>query len=59
MAINSTSYLQRAWSDNIENISLEDVKTAIQEIIHMDDEHSAFWVGIGDNEEYVWKRIKI
>ena len=53
MATNLSSYLQRAWGDYIDNISIGDVKGVIQEIIHVDDEHGAFWVGIGDNEEYV------
>lgn len=58
MPTNLFSYLQRAWSDYIENISIDNVKTAIQETIQMDDEHGAFWVGIGDNEECVLETHK-
>jgi hypothetical protein len=58
MPTNITSYVQGAWSDYIENISLDDVKIAIQETIQMDDEHGAFWVGIGDSEEYILKTHK-
>ncbi|GAB3173535.1 hypothetical protein [Telluribacter humicola] len=47
------SNLQRAWSDSIESISIEDVMEAISEIQEVDDEHGAFWVGIFEEDEYV------
>lgn len=47
------SYLQKAWSGTLHNITVEDIKTAIQETIAMDEEHGAFWVGVGGDEETV------
>lgn len=47
------NYLQRAWSDIIESISIDDVKEAISEVQEVDDEQGAFWVGIFDEDEYV------
>jgi hypothetical protein len=40
------TYLQRAWSDYINNVTMDDVKKAIEETKLMDDEHGAFWVGL-------------
>lgn len=37
------NYLQRAWSDGVNNINIEDVKIAIEELKEMDDEHGAIW----------------
>lgn len=36
------SYLQKAWGDSIENLTIEDVKIAIREPIIMDEEHGSF-----------------
>jgi hypothetical protein len=47
------NYLQRAWSDSIDNINIEDVKIAIAELKEMDDEHGAFWVSVIKNDENV------
>jgi len=58
MSLIQSSYLQKAWGDAIDNISLNDVKIAIQETIKMDDEHGAFWVGIGDDEAYILETHK-
>ena len=46
------SYLQRAWSDYISDITIADIDTVIIETQEMDDEHGAFWVGVND-EEYI------
>lgn len=40
------NYLQKAWTDHIANITIQDVKQAIAEVRGMDDEHGAFWVGV-------------
>ena len=52
------NYLQRAWSDSIDSISITDVQKAISEIREMDEEHGAFWVGICDEEEYILEADK-
>ena len=43
-------YLQRAWSDSEDDISMKDVLLAISETREMDDEHGAFWVGTEEEE---------
>ena len=58
MPLIQSSYLQKAWGEAIDNISLDDVKIAIQETIVMDDEHGAFWVSIGDDETYILETHK-
>ena len=50
-------YLQRAWSDSEDDISIKDVLIAIAETKEMDDEHGAFWVGT-DEEEYILETDK-
>ena len=47
------NYLQRAWSDGVYNINIEDVKIAIEELKEMDDEHGAIWVSVIKNDENV------
>lgn len=47
------NYLQRAWSDGVSNINIEDVKIAIEELKKMDDEHGAIWVSVIKNDENV------
>lgn len=47
------NYLQRAWSDAMENVNIEDIKLAIQELKEMDDEHGAIWVSVIKNDENV------
>ncbi len=47
------TYLQRAWSDSIDGVTIEDVRIAINEVQKMDDEHGAFWVGIVDEDEFI------
>ena len=45
------SYLQTAWGDSIDDdVSIDDIVTAINQIQEMDEEHGAFWVGIGEEE---------
>ncbi|MEG0188817.1 MAG: hypothetical protein RR668_09160, partial [Algoriella sp.] len=47
-------YLQRAWSDSEDNITLDDIILAIDELKEMDDENDAIWVSvIGDDENIV------
>jgi hypothetical protein len=46
-------YLEKAWGDSVENPTIKDVQIAISETIEMDDEHGAFWIGCGDEEETV------
>lgn len=43
-------WIEKAWGDSVDNATMADIKTAIQETIKMDDEHGAFWVGNMDNE---------
>ncbi|WP_293309523.1 hypothetical protein [Pedobacter sp. UBA5917] len=47
------NYLQRAWSDAMDNVNIEDIKLAIRELKEMDDEHGAIWVGVIKNDENV------
>ncbi|KRT16534.1 hypothetical protein ASU31_10255 [Pedobacter ginsenosidimutans] len=47
------NHLQRAWSDGVYNINIEDVKIAIEELKEMDDEHGAIWVSVIKNDENV------
>jgi hypothetical protein len=52
------TYLQRAWSDSIDNVKIDDVRQAITEIKLMDDEHGAFWVGLIINNESILETNK-
>lgn len=54
----SENYLQKAWGDSIDNITINDIKDAIKETLAMDDEHGAFWVSIIINEENVLEMNK-
>lgn len=47
------TYLQRAWGDALEDVTLEDVETAIEEVQQMDEEHASFWVGIVTEDECI------
>ena len=40
------TYLQTAWGDSYDDVTMEDIHDVIEETIEMDDEHGAFWVGI-------------
>ncbi|NEU08634.1 hypothetical protein GZH53_09955 [Flavihumibacter sp. R14] len=51
-------YLQKAWSDPLDNVSINDVKTAIHEIKDMDEEHGAFWVGVIYEDENILETHK-
>jgi hypothetical protein len=56
---NSTeTYLQKAWSDPLDNVTIEDVKAAIREIQDMDEEHGSFWVGVINEDENVLETNK-
>ncbi len=47
------NYLQRAWSDGIDNVNIQDVKTALNELKEMDDEHGVIWVSVLNGEENI------
>lgn len=47
------NYLQRAWSDGIDNVNIHDVKTALNELKEMDDEHGVIWVSVLNGEENI------
>lgn len=55
---NKETYLQKAWGDNLENVTIEDVQKAIAETKKMDDAHGAFWVGIVEETEVVLETHK-
>lgn len=46
------TYLQTAWGDSYDDVTIEDIHDVIEETLEMDDENGRFWVGIfvGDNE---------
>ena len=54
----SESYLQKAWGDSVENVTIKEVIIAINELSKIDDEHGAFWVGIFLDIEYVLETSK-
>ena|ERR1700761_1600787 len=58
MTLIQQTYLQRAWSDSIDNVTMADVRAAIEETKLMDDEHGAFWVGVIINEENILEANK-
>ena len=43
-------WIEKGWGDSVENATFDDIKTAIEETIKMDEEHGAFWVGHMENE---------
>ncbi len=47
------TYLQRAWSDAVEGVSIDDVRDAIKEVQEIDGEHGFFWIGIVDEDEFI------
>lgn len=52
------TYLQKAWGDSIENVTIEEIRVAINELPMIDDEHGAFWVGIVSDIEFVLETNK-
>jgi hypothetical protein len=38
-------WIEKGWGDSVQNATIKDIEIAINEIIKMDDEHGAFWVG--------------
>lgn len=52
------TYLQKAWSDPLDNVTIDEVKTAIDEIQKMDEEHGTFWVGVIFEDENVLETSK-
>ncbi len=51
-------WIEKGWSDSVENATFDDIITAIEETIRMDEEHGAFWVGHMEND-YVLEVHKI
>lgn len=47
------TYLQTAWGDQWDNVTMDIVRTAIDGLKKMDEEHGAFWVGLIKNDENV------
>jgi hypothetical protein len=47
------TYLQKAWGDAIDEVTIEDVRDAIKEVQEIDGEQAAFWVGIVDEDEFI------
>jgi flagellar basal body rod protein FlgF len=47
------NYLQRAWSDALDNVDVDEIKDVIAELQDMDDEHGAFWVSVIEDEETI------
>lgn len=43
-------WIEKGWGDSVENATFDDIKSAIEETIRMDEEHGAFWVGHMENE---------
>jgi hypothetical protein len=43
-------WIEKAWGDSVENATFDDINTAIEESIKMDEEHGAFWIGNNENE---------
>lgn len=51
------TYLQKAWTDSIDDVNISHVRTAIAETQQMNEEHAAFWVGTQE-EEYILETDK-
>ena len=47
------NYLQRAWSDSEDNVTLDDIILAIDELKEMDDENDAIWVSVISDDENI------
>ena len=43
-------WIEKGWGDSVENATFDDIQSAIEETIQMDEEHGAFWVGHMENE---------
>ena len=43
-------WIEKAWGDQVENVIIHDVHQAIAEMIKMDEEHGAFWIGNYEDE---------
>jgi len=52
------SYIQYASGYSKENVTLQDIITALSDLERMDDEHDAFWVGVINNDENVLETHK-
>ncbi|WEK21496.1 MAG: hypothetical protein P0Y49_10140 [Candidatus Pedobacter colombiensis] len=38
-------WIEKGWGDSVDNMTFDDISVAIEELIKMDEEHDAFWVG--------------
>lgn len=38
-------WIEKGWGDSVDNATFDDISVAIEEIIKMEEEHGAFWVG--------------
>jgi len=47
------TYLQTAWGDQWDDVTIDIIKTVIEGIKRMDDEHGAFWVIVVNDDENV------
>jgi hypothetical protein len=47
------TYLQKAWGDSVDDVTMDDIRVAIEEVQKMDDDHGAFWVGIVKEDELI------
>lgn len=43
-------WIEKGWGESVDNATIEDSNVAIEEIIKIDKEHGAFWVGHTDIE---------
>ena len=43
-------WIEKGWGDSVENATFDDIISAIEETIRIDEEHGAFWVGHMENE---------
>ena len=49
--------MQTAWGDQSNYVTMDTVRDAIVQIMMMDDEHGAFWVGNGESVLEVHKDL--
>jgi hypothetical protein len=47
------TYLQTLWGDQWHYVTMDVVRTAIERIKEMDEEHAAFWVSVTKTDENV------
>ena len=47
------NYLQRGWSDSIDNVNIDDIINSLNDLKKIDDEHAAIWVSVILNDENI------